>query len=1055
MGFSFSPSQKLALEAEGSNVIVSAGAGSGKTQVLSQKVMELLRTEKVKPDELLVLTFTEAAASEMKIRIKKRLKEQNVDQEIIDKIESSHIQTFDSFFMYVVKTYHSDIGLADRVSIIDDSIYNLKINEFCREIIEEETKFNNDKLLNLYKIFCKNKVEDINSIIITLYNKIDQRIDKYEILQNYDKTYSKSNIKELFDKFYVEYKNTLKDLLYKYEFNCPLDNYVYKSMINGIKLALEKEGVDFFDELIHIEHMNFGRKPSTSCKKCEHYSECRSYLNEGFKKIKSKINELALNSFDLDKFEKSFEEDKDTISYLISLVNKLDIKINDYKFLTNTYRFSDIANKAIDILENHNRAIELKNKFKFILIDEYQDTSDIQEKFIKLIENDNVFMVGDIKQSIYLFRFANCKIFNDKYNNYKNNIGGKAIDLNDNFRSRKQVLDDINNIFSKTMTEDIGNANYVKDHMINYGLKLYDDNIYNDDLYGIHILKCKTKNPSNKKAEENNEIYYIANKIKELMDSKMKVFDKDTNSLREIQYKDIAILIPKTVNFKKYEKIFSNYDIPLNNLIKKTFNEYDSLLTLETLIRGVKYFRNLKEDEVLDKNNNLLKFIYASYIRSYAKFNNNNFDDELYKNIIDGTYINDELFTILQEIAKSSFDKNVSQVLIDIIDRFNIIDNLCYLDKYKIKDNFNKIDELIKKAQSFDDSSLSFDDFAKFFEDLNTYGEDLTFEENNNLIENSVNLLTVHKSKGLEYPIVFLAGNNSRDKTDKDTIKFNKESGILFKDLRIENEWNNPLANELDKESKKKDELSEKMRLFYVAVTRAREILYFVCDEDYFEKKDSVKSLSDNTKPMNIMLNAIKEYEVSIKDSNTNYDYDIEYLISNKNQSQHIDTPFIVNEFSYKFNNATRKASMSIDDSILKNDIQDKLDFGTKVHEYLELIDFNNPNFSLIEEENIRDKIKHVFDLDIIKTSMNGRVFKEYEFFDNINNVNGIIDLMVVYNDHIDIIDYKLKDISKVGYKEQLNTYRKAISKIFNQNNIKMYLLSILDGVYEEVESDD
>lgn len=1051
MGFNFSPSQIKALEAEGSNVIVSAGAGSGKTQVLSQKVMELLRSGKVKPEELLVLTFTEAAASEMKVRIKKRLKEQNVNQEIIDKVESSHIQTFDSFFMYIVKTYHSDLNLADKVSIIDDSIYNLKLNEFCKEIVEEKSKNDNKYLLELYKIFCKKNVEDINSIIISLYNKIDQRIDKYDILNNYNNTYAKSNIRELYSIFEERTKNELKDFLYNYQFNCPKNNDIYKGMIEAANYNKNKNSYDLFSGLVNVEHMVFNRKPSSQCRKCDNYAQCRLF-NERFKYIKNYIEDLNLDTIDLDKKEKQFEDDKNIISYLISILIELDKKINDYKFLTNTYRFSDIATKALEILEYHSRAVEIKNQFKFILIDEYQDTSDIQEKFVKLIENNNVFMVGDIKQSIYLFRYANCKIFNDKYNNYKLGNGGQAIDLNDNFRSRKAILDDINNIFSKTMSEEIGNANYVKDHYINYGLKLYDNNIYDENLYGIHILKCKEKNKDNKKAEENDEIYYIANKIKQLMDQKIQIFDKDENKLRQIKYKDIAILIPKTVNFKKYEKIFARFNIPLNNLIKKSFNEYESLLTLESLIRGVKYFRTIKEDKALDPNNNLLKFIYASYIRSYAYYSNNNFDDEIYENINNGLFIENELFKSLKDIAKSSYEKSIEQTLVDIIDKFNIIDNLIYLEKYKVKDNLNKVDELIKKARSFDDSSLSFDEFANFFEDLNTYGEDLVFEENNNFVEDSVNLLTVHRSKGLEYPVVFLAGNNAREKSDADQIKFSKESGILFKDLRFDNNWNNALANFLLKESKKKDEISEKMRLFYVAVTRAREILYFVTKEEDYNKTDNKKSLTENAKPLNIMLNAIKDYQVNIKDSENIYDYHLDYLELNINKVKSIDKQFNCKTLDYKFSNITKKASMSIDDSILKNDIQDILDFGTKVHEYLEVLDFNNPNFNIIEENFIRNKIKDIFNLDIIKKSKNGRVFKEYEFFDSENNINGIIDLMVVYDDCIDIIDYKLKNISKDGYKDQLNTYRKAISKIFNQNNIKMYLLSIIDGVYEEVK---
>lgn len=1012
-----SNSQLEALKTTTKNRIISAGAGSGKTQVLSQKVNDLLFSKAVEPDSILVLTFTVAAAIEMKERIKKNLILNNFDKTIIEKIDSSHIQTFDSFSMYVVKKYHPYLNISENISILDSTILKLKLNEYLNEIFNEKYKNQDKMFFELLKATCVKTDQELKDLILFIYEKIDVLENKEEFLDHYfDVFFNRSKIETDYYKLIKLFKNTIKDYL---EILYSIDNFENSLFSSMLKEQVYETLINIDDRLFYDSLRTFRRK---SAKRNE-LSENDKKLNEIFGKMLQNIKKQLVYVSSFDEQLNIIYERKDIIEYLLKIIKELDLRLLDYKKLTNTFTFNDIAKFSIKLVENNRIREELRSKFKFILVDEYQDTSDIQEKFVNVISNNNLYMVGDIKQSIYRFRYANCDIFKNKYEKYAKGMNGDKVDLVDNFRSRKEILNCINSIFKEVMTNELGGAEYRKDHLINYGLKTYDSNICDVDQYGIKFIEYDNQ----KKSDSKTEATIICSKIKEMMSNNFQIYDKNLSQLRKLKYSDFAVLLRKKKDFGTYKKVFSEHKIPIVCDIKNPYINFESILLLESLLKGVGYYRNNLLDE------NIKKFIFSSYYRSYVS----NMDDKyIYESIVNGSYVEDKIFSHLKEIAEFSYSHSIEVTVLKIISDFKLIENLKKLKN--AKDNFDKLEFIIKKSRSFDSSNLSIDEFIGFFNDIKEFKVDFEIETVE-LNENAVNLMSIHKSKGLEFPIVFLGNIDESKSKSKQTNIFNKNNGISLQD--INDDKIHSFYFLLNKLEEKRDNASEIIRLFYVALTRARESLFIL--------KPSIEKTFEPIYDRPSFLNILNRSNVEIK----NQKYNLNYL--------DIDSHSLINEeisikkltyidFSYEFENISNRASSSIDLSIIDDNLEKKLDFGTKIHEYLEIIDFNNPDFSFIDDELIRRKIRTILNLDLFSNIKNGDIYKEYEFIDEDNSLKGIIDLFIVYNDHIDLIDYKLKNIDKKEYNEQLNKYRSFLERKFKKR-CNTFLISIIEERYEEV----
>ena len=427
-----------AINKDGTNIIVSAGAGSGKTAVLTERVIRKLK-QGVDVDRLLVLTFTNEAANEMKSRIRDAIIKNGLTEQL-GLLDSSYITTFDSYALSIVKKYHYLLNVSNNVSIVDSNIVLIYKHKTIDEIFEK--MYGNLIFNKLVDDFCLKDDIVLKQYIINLSDKIDLLIDKNEYLDNYlNKFYNDNYIDTLIDKYVMLIKNKISELT---NLNNKFQDYISFNLSNKLndwfKPLFNGNSYDDYVLFLGMDNVRF------------------TGVSEDGKKIKdsikTKIDEIKqlLRFNDVKEIKEGIFNTYDYAKIIIEIIRELDMCVLDYKNKYDIYEFNDIAHMAIEVVKNNDDVREeLKNYFNEIMVDEYQDTSSIQEEFIGLISNNNVYMVGDIKQSIYRFRNANPYIFQNKYDSYSNLDGGIKIDLLKNFRSRSETLFNINEIFNLIM----------------------------------------------------------------------------------------------------------------------------------------------------------------------------------------------------------------------------------------------------------------------------------------------------------------------------------------------------------------------------------------------------------------------------------------------------------------------------------------------------------------------------------------------------------------------------------------------------------------------------
>lgn len=995
--------QKKAIYETGKNILVSAGAGSGKTAVLTERVLEKLKSG-IHIDELLILTFTNAASLEMKERIRNKIKKEPSLKEELKRIDAAYITTFDSFAFSILKKYHYKKNISNQARIIDSSVIQLLKRKTLTKLFDEYYKEENESFLNFIRTFSVKDDEKIKENILAIYNKIEQRIDKEEFLKCYIENHTKEEYiaflkKEYF--FFIERKKLKLQTLLE-QLKLESDGSFYEKMSEIIQSIL-RDAI-FPDRLPSV--------PKDSTQTLKNIKE----------EIKMEIDSLKEWMDDEKIHIKNYEKTLPFAQTICEILLKLDKEIISYKEKEDAFEFIDIEILATKlILENEEIKNELKEKFKEIMIDEYQDTNDLQEFFISLIENNNVYMVGDIKQSIYRFRNANPNIFKEKYDAFKASTTGIRIDMNRNFRSREEVIDDINHLFSSLMEEDMGGINYKLEHQMIFGNKMYLQHHQNQN-YHMEVLSYD-QNP--KLSKEKLEATLIANDIERKINEKMLVLDKETSLLRPIQYKDFAILLDRTTYAEEYKKIFEANKIPLEILKDESILNNDLISIIKNIIHYL--FLSIKKENI--------QFYFTSIARSFLfEYTDQQIFDILTEDQINQTEIQDYMNQIKEKIPYITS----GQMLEEIIKIFKIEEKLLKIGN--IKENEKILDTITKIAQETTKLGYTPYEFNEFLEEIFENKLDIKLSAGMTS-EDGVKLMTIHKSKGLEFPICYFAGLQKKFNISdlNDLFLYDKNFGIITP--YDEEGLKDTFIKEIIKEKYIEEEIGEKIRLFYVALTRAKEQLIFITPtlEEGLEDKNKWRSFYDLLNTNYLLIEPFLK-KVEIK-QNPNIKEHTKIKIENIPKIEVVENSITE---SIKEEKSFSKRTYSLLDEETKKNIE----FGKKLHSMFENIDFLNINE--IDENSIyiTNFLKH----DLLKNIKNATIYKEYEFMyqDYELKYHGIIDFMLVYEDHIDIIDYKLKYIEDDAYLEQLKGYQSYIQKKFNKP-VKIYLYSILDNKMKEL----
>lgn len=1010
-----------AINKEGTNIIVSAGAGSGKTAVLTERVIRKLKSG-VPITRLLILTFTNMASKEMKDRIRESIKNDESLKEQLNLLDTAFITTFDSYALSIVKKYHYKVGVSNNIEIAESSIIDLKKIELMDKIFDSFYCKDDALFIKLITDFCIKDDKEIKDYILTISNKLDMKYDKINYLNSYlDTYYSESFL----DNMILEYTKLLNKIIDEIkELLTTISSYVdsnyYLKLETSMINLLNANDYDSIKNNINIKLPMIPRGTSEEVKK----------LKEEIKNNIDKLKEYAIYD-NVNHIKETILLTKDYAKIIVSILLELDKELNDYKKENELYDFTDIAKLAIKIVsENNDIKEELKSCYNEIMIDEYQDTNDLQELFISNISNNNTYMVGDVKQSIYKFRNANLYIFKNKYDNYANLNGGIKIDLNKNFRSREEVISGINLIFDYIMNDNMGGASYKKEHRMIFGNLTY--NAFKPKQN--NSLEIYNYNADKRFSKEETEIFIIANDIINKIKNNYQVYDKNKKELRSVNYSDFVILVDRITNSYLYKKIFKYLNIPL--IIYKDSVINDSIIY--TVVRNIIGLIIKVHSKCYDEE---FKYLYISIARSFLVEYK---DDYIFDVVKDNKYYETSLFNKIKDIAKKIDYLTINDVLDLIIDDFNIYDNLIRIGS--ISDYLNDINYMKELFLRMNNYNLN--ELYDYLKGINDNKIDLKYLKVDNFT-NGVKLMTIHRSKGLEYNICYynmlFKEFNLRDVTDK--FYYDNKYGIVMP--YIDNGINRTIISKMVKDNYYNEEISERIRLFYVAMTRAKEKMIVIVNDIYEgDMKKRFKSFRDIILSIRDYLSTnITDYDISKINITRDYNYvkkDV-YKVDNSNMLRVnelvIDNGYIEeSSYSKKTNN------------IFSYDEKKLLEIGERIHYILEVIDLKNPNFDIIKDSFIRDKVSSLLSSDLFKNIGNAKIYKEYEFIYNHDSVkrHGIIDLMLEYDNYIDIIDYKLKNIDDPNYLKQLEGYMEYIKSISNKD-VNIYLYSFIDKKYKKL----
>lgn len=1017
--------QQLAIKHEGENIIVSAGAGSGKTAVLSERVLRKLKSG-VGIKQLLILTFTKAAAAEMRERIRANIKKNPDLASQLLELDGAYITTFDSYSLSLVKKYHYLLNVSKNIQIGEASVFTIRENEFLDEILMRRYENPTSDFTKLIYDFCTKDDDSLKKSILKINHALDLRYDKVEYLTSYIDTFYQPDTIESYCQLYVSKLFSLQEEMQNIiESLCPLlEEKVSEKVYSFYRKFLDSKT---YDEMVGSLDERAPQTPRNS------EDDVKAYF--------AKLSELRKRTKDYLVYP-SYQEMKDAIwategyaKEIVSILLELDQKMMELKHEEDTYDFTDISKMAIQLLLDHpDIKEEVKQSFQEIMIDEYQDTSDLQETFISLIANHNVYMVGDIKQSIYRFRNANPYIFKEKYENYQKGIDGFKIDLNKNFRSRKEVLDNVNLMFDLLMDSIVGGADYKASHRMVFGNTSYEEQGKSDTSHQMEVYRYDY-DKSSEYSKEEIEAFWIAQDIKKKIESGYLVYNfKEENAKpRPCKYQDFVIMLDRSTNFGLYKKIFTYFGIPLAVKKDESIKSTTDLLLFSNILTFIFKIYHHEYDT-------MYYHTYASIARSFL-FSLS--DQEIFQTITGKRITESSIYQLAEPIAKELDGLSTTELLDRILTAFSYYEKLlCVGD---IDSALARIDNLKRIAKGFESIGMTPSMFQEYLVELTENDQlDLKYKVSEDA-SNAVQIMTIHASKGLEFPICYFASLdvkfNMRDMNDR--FLYDNKTGIItpyFKEG-----IGDTILKSLYKERYTMEEVSEKIRLFYVAVTRAKEKMIFVLPSREWDKGtdyDSKVSWSSLADMLDSIRDVLSPYTLSIdlKEIPLTHAY---HTLTKKEYPTSF-SHYVEEEISIPVKPIGQERFSKTTSHILSKQELRAMKFGEHMHEVFESIDILHPNLeklSKFEKEKVTLFLKH----DIVRNAPQA-VYQEYEFMTELDGKmqHGIIDLLLQYENRYVIIDYKLKEVTDEAYRKQLDGYKKYIYQKTGKP-VEAYLYSILD----------
>lgn len=863
--------QQQVISLRNRNILVSAAAGSGKTAVLVERILSMITdpTHPVDIDRLLIVTFTKAAAGEMRERIRdaieKRVEQEPDNEHLLRQttlIHNAQITTIHSFCQYVLRNYFHAIGLDPGFRVADEGELKLLKQDVAEAVLEEAYAEGGENFAAFSEAFATGRGDgEIIDWILQIYHFSMSFPWPQRWLSECERAYEKKSMEEFCRQPWVlqierQTKLLLSDLEKEIQWAIQLCRqadgpYMYEEALRSDLELLERrksardyrEYANRFSEREIFARLSSKKDENVSEDKRNEVKAIRARMKEGLEKLR-----LQYYYANADQMKQDMEECGATMEVLFHLTETFMDRFSDQKREKNLVDFNDLEHMALEILvEGEGEwarpseiARDFSKQYEEILIDEYQDSNLVQEYLLNSIsrawkEQYNVFMVGDVKQSIYRFRLARPELFMEKHASYTLEASDhQRIELHKNFRSQRQVLAGVNFLFSQIMTKSLGNVEYDREAALYAGAAFPDRET--EDFLKTEVLLLDLSQDA-KLAEESGEdareleARMVAERIRQIVGKEL-VLDKETGAYRPARYQDVVILL-RTVSgwAQAFASVLKDASIPAYT---GSQTGYFSTVEVQTVLALLRVLDNPRQDIPLtavlrspicgleDEQLALIRCAYpegsfADGCRAYAregaegrtKETLKTFFEALsyYRSLIPYTPMHELLSILLEETGYGSYAASMP-------------------GGSQRKAN---LDMLVEKAMAYESTSYrGLFHFIRYMEQLQKY--DVDFGEASLLgeEEDTVRIMSIHKSKGLEYPIVFVCGLAK---------SFNRQDSrsklALHGDLGIGCDWTDPelrlkcptLLKKVIQRQSVDESLGEELRVLYVAATRAKEKL--------------------------------------------------------------------------------------------------------------------------------------------------------------------------------------------------------------------------------------
>lgn len=893
MAYTFSTDQTSVIEARNQNVLVSAAAGSGKTSVLTERIVGRVLDEKhpIDIDRVLVVTFTKAAAGEMRERIEARLLDklsENPENSHLQKqatlIHRAKITTIDSFCLDIVRDNFHRIDLDPSFRTAGEGEKALLMQDVLKELLKDSYASNDEDFYRLVDCYA-NKDNDgtIEESILKLYNFsmsypwpekwLDARKKDYSF-ESIDKFLASDMVNTSFETAERVLQNA-DSILKELEAICNLcpGDSAYKVAVSCDRQKIDTlitavQGRDF-DTLAGVLPQPYQR---LTAKKDAMTDEEHQIIKSGRDRYKAMLADLeAYFPCPLELCYEDVKGTAKTVNKLVDLTREFIERFDKAKRERGLIDFSDMEHMAIRILINDYRddgsyeitdvAKGYRDFFEEVMVDEYQDSNLVQEIIIQSVSKENEsggfnrFMVGDVKQSIYRFRLARPQIFIDKTKRYVKDASSKdrLINLKKNFRSRKAVIDSVNCVFENVMTQETSGMEYDDDAKLYLGADYPEDT--EDNVSELVMLETDENADGYRTLEAN----YIASRIKSLL-ADFKVLDKGTKELRPVRYKDIAVLARSTSKCSTYLKdAFESCNIPYH--MEDTGAFYDTR-EVKDVLEFLRIINNPLDDISL----------YSALTSSFGGLS----DEECARIKVNASgedyYLWDKLQTFFKDHPE---DEKISRFL-QLVEKYRglvsyvpiseLLGKLLEETGYKHivaalpdgRQRLANVEMLVTKAYEYSKTSFhGLFHFLRYVELIKKLdkdeGEASIFDENSD----TVRIMTIHKSKGLEFPVCFITGMEDAFSTQdlKNAFISDIDAGIgaqfidPVKRIRRNTLKRNQIGAKIIHEN-----VGEEIRILYVAMTRAKEKLIMVS-----AKKDIDKWLDSSVTSVKSYLDCVHD----------------------------------------------------------------------------------------------------------------------------------------------------------------------------------------------------